>query len=908
MTNQLSVNASTITGQDAEDYEIRIELPNVDFTGAGAIVPGSTSQTADENGLAQFNLEPNYSAKYLCSIFDTDGDQIAAQEFTMPSADANLKDLIINDQPDPERIPIYLDSDPSPTGTWDFTGATVTGIGDQTLTDTLSLGNATGGNDIAISVGDSILAYNSLVDASNFERLKVAWESNELIFGTESAGTGEARALSFETDSTIRMKPGSGVVEFHSILAPNATGLRSIGYDPLRFSRVVLGGNTVNASAPMIDLAQTWNNVAVEFEAIKVDITSSLSSSASKAISVTTNGLTTFNVNRLGEIQFGDGTFTTTLSPRNGSDTWTQIPAIQMRTSNAFIVEPGAGDDFMVRQASPTRATAIRWGTASNQTRAALFAPTTGDILEQYNGVNGQTYNLYGNRVDASNYERLALRHTGSGIFFDSEAAGTGTLVNMSFGLGGVSTMEVRLAELRIKNGSNLTADSTSSHIGTSANPFGNGVFSGSLTVGDGDIASLVLVSPTDATSGISFNGAEPTIRRQGNNHTVFSSQGIAIANDSYALILRNYGTFLYSDTDGELDIRNGASDQQVNIYGNHVDASNWERLQLEHTGSLAVIDSAASGTGAAADIQIRRGGSFRLGIYTSFISSSVNIRPTTSGIDFGITGTANRWHTGHFEHLDLNPAAPETDFAFRVIDRNNADHPFFQVGPVVGGGNSAMLKLGNSTTYYGSAARYLQIDSVWGSHYLQTWGGTLQWNLISGGMYHVNATGGLRTSSFFGFDPGNSTGVTRLYEDGDHQWAFRNGANPYTVFIYGNYVDASNYERLQIVHTGAAAVINSQAAGTGSVVDLHLRRSGADHVVLQSTATRFYYNVIPNANNGQDLGSVSNAWRDGHIAGTLTVGNLKTGTHTAVGGETISGYIEITDSGGVTRKLAVIS
>jgi hypothetical protein len=36
--------------------------------------------------------------------------------------------------------------------------------------------------------------------------------------------------------------------------------------------------------------------------------------------------------------------------------------------------------------------------------------------------------------------------------------------------------------------------------------------------------------------------------------------------------------------------------------------------------------------------------------------------------------------------------------------------------------------------------------------------------------------------------------------------------------------------------------------------------------------------------------------------------GNVKFGTHSAVGSETITGYITIKDSGGTSRKIAVIS
>ena len=51
------------------------------------------------------------------------------------------------------------------------------------------------------------------------------------------------------------------------------------------------------------------------------------------------------------------------------------------------------------------------------------------NTLEQYNGTNFQTYNIYGTRTDASNYERLGLTYDATNQYYlaDVEKAGTGT-------------------------------------------------------------------------------------------------------------------------------------------------------------------------------------------------------------------------------------------------------------------------------------------------------------------------------------------------------------------------------------------------------------------------------------------------------------------------------------------------
>jgi len=51
--------------------------------------------------------------------------------------------------------------------------------------------------------------YNTFTNSSNYERGKIAWESNVLRIGTEKAGTGSARALELQTDGTTRLTIGS---------------------------------------------------------------------------------------------------------------------------------------------------------------------------------------------------------------------------------------------------------------------------------------------------------------------------------------------------------------------------------------------------------------------------------------------------------------------------------------------------------------------------------------------------------------------------------------------------------------------------------------------------------------------------------------------------------------------------
>lgn len=66
-------------------------------------------------------------------------------------------------------------------------------------------------NTLALRGGPSAQAfrvYNTFTDASNYERAKIAWETNELVIGAENAGTGTAR------DVTIK-QPGNANLNFY---------------------------------------------------------------------------------------------------------------------------------------------------------------------------------------------------------------------------------------------------------------------------------------------------------------------------------------------------------------------------------------------------------------------------------------------------------------------------------------------------------------------------------------------------------------------------------------------------------------------------------------------------------------------------------------------------------------------
>lgn len=106
----------------------------------------------------------------------------------------------------------------------------------------------------------------------------------------------------------------------------------------------------------------------------------------------------------------------------------------------------------------------------------------------------------------------------------------------------------------------------------------------------------------------------------------------------------------------------------------------------------------------------------------------------------------------------------------------------------------------------------------------------------------------------------------TILARDAANILGMRNAANANTFRVYGTFTDSSNYERATLsTQQGASITLAAETAGTGADdLDVIFTPAGA--------------------------------------------GNVRFGTHSAIGAETVTGFITIKDAGGTSRKLAVVS
>lgn len=156
---------------------------------------------------------------------------------------------------------------------------------------------------------------------------------------------------------------------------------------------LTLAGATVTASEPILNLAQTWNNAAVTFTGMLVDITSTASASASLPVNVRVAGASVFSVRR-------DG-----------------------RTTIASTLSAAGSVEVSGNFAAANNGVSLYLGTSAD----VVLTRDAASVLAQRVGTTAQTHRVYKTYTDASNYERQALQ-SGAGYFeWAAETLGTGT-------------------------------------------------------------------------------------------------------------------------------------------------------------------------------------------------------------------------------------------------------------------------------------------------------------------------------------------------------------------------------------------------------------------------------------------------------------------------------------------------
>ena len=220
-----------------------------------------------------------------------------------------------------------------------------------------------------------------------------------------------------------------------------------------------LGGGTITASDPIIDMAQTWNNGAVAFTAIKANVTDTASAAGSLLMDLQVGGVEEFQVVKDGQVLSGrTATSSPTYSFIGDPDTgW------GYRAANTLTAIVGGSEGLRISSTSVDALT----GTIGASLGGRLGLGTAGSFdiflnrdaantLAQRNGVNAQAFNLYNTYTDASNYERGVMKWDANTLRIGVEAAGTGTNRTIEFRNTGTRFVRVPTAGgIQFFNGAN---------------------------------------------------------------------------------------------------------------------------------------------------------------------------------------------------------------------------------------------------------------------------------------------------------------------------------------------------------------------------------------------------------------------------------------------------------------------
>ena len=196
-----------------------------------------------------------------------------------------------------------------------------------------------------------------------------------------------AGALSASDLFYVVQTPGSGGEK-----ATGAQLLTLVGttYVPLAggtmTGALTIASGTLTASAPALNITQTWNNGAVAFTGLLINITNTASAGTSRLQSWKVGGT------ELAYVDVNGGIYAPT-SIVNGQ--------YFVLSGTAGFIAWGAGDLYIVRDAAAT--------------------------LAQRNGTTQQIFRLYNTYTDANNYERLTLTGVaGASVNITAETLGTG--------------------------------------------------------------------------------------------------------------------------------------------------------------------------------------------------------------------------------------------------------------------------------------------------------------------------------------------------------------------------------------------------------------------------------------------------------------------------------------------------
>lgn len=278
---------------------------------------------------------------------------------------------------------------------------------------------------------------NTSGSAVNYERLAISSDGSNWAITAEKGGTGGNQGINYDAPVIQRfLINGSGVMTIQGSSVYPASATPTLGRSGNEWPQAFLGGETVTASTPVLDLSQTWNNGAVAFTGALMNITNTASDAASKLLNVQVDGNDRFRFDSNGEFRILNSAGTESVTVRlNGT-------AAQFLSNDNFAnINLGSRNSiyatFDDTYAAVSDSIQISTsGSVVGQGTIQLHG-IADDQLDLRRGTNAQTYRVF-NTYDGTNDEWGYMQWDTNVLEFGMTNTGTGSAREVRYG--GVNT------------------------------------------------------------------------------------------------------------------------------------------------------------------------------------------------------------------------------------------------------------------------------------------------------------------------------------------------------------------------------------------------------------------------------------------------------------------------------------
>lgn len=293
---------------------------------------------------------------------------------------------------------------------------------------------------------------------------------------------------------------------------------------------------TISASTPNT-ITQTWNNAAVAFSGLTMNVTNVASAAASTLLDLQIGGASYFSITKSGRLYINRGNSQNYVDMPIyfGSSTSTNNAAIGGMNGELWFYGYGnqVASISVARAASAptlqlTSSASFSWSPSGfAQSSDLILARDAANTLAQRNLTNPQTFRVYNTYTDASNYERAEMGWSGNTFYIGIGNAGTGTARRLSLSSG---------------TGTSIAVSSTMEF----------------------QSASLVFRWYNGSTIGIG----------------------------------PSFSDIYFSNPNNFVSVRNGTAGQKFGVYNTFTDVNNYERLSLAWASNTCTIGLEQAGTG----------------------------------------------------------------------------------------------------------------------------------------------------------------------------------------------------------------------------------------------------------------------------------------------------------------------